>query len=56
MVDDTSFGDVGFTPCFEALEEHARCYEMVFILNDDGYGIDIFIPKVIGIDPELLAM
>jgi len=55
-LDDTCFGDAGFTPCFEALEEHARCYEMAFILNDDGYGIDIFIPKVIGIDPELLAM
>ncbi len=56
MVDDTRYGDDGFTPCFEVLEEHDRCYEMVFILNDDGYGIDIFIPKVIGIDPELLAM
>ena len=56
MVDGSRFGDAGFTPCFEVLEEHARCYEMVFILNDDGYGIDIFIPKVIGIDPELLAM
>ncbi len=56
MVDGSRFGDPDFTPCFEVLEEHARCYEMVFILNDDGYGIAIFIPKVIGIDPELLAM
>lgn len=54
--DDTCFGDADFTPCFEVLEEHRRCYEMVFILNDDGYAIDIFIPKVIDIDPELLAM
>jgi len=35
-LDVTCFGDAGFTPCFEVLEEHARCYEMVFILNDDG--------------------
>ena len=29
---------------------------MVFILNDDGFGIEIFIPKTKGIDADLLAM
>lgn len=38
--DDTHFGDFDFTPCFEALEEHAGCYEMVFILSDSGFGND----------------
>ncbi len=56
MVNDTRFGDDDFTPCFEVLEEHARCYEMVFILNDEGSGVAIFVPKWIGIDSELLAM
>ncbi len=55
-LDDTRFGDEDFTPCFEVLEEHARCYEMVFIWDDEGEGIAIFIPKVIGIDPVLMAM
>lgn len=54
--DDTQFGDSDFTPSFEALEEHASCFEMVFILNDEGFGIAIFIPKYIGINAELLAM
>ena len=54
--DDARFGDPEFTPSFEALEEHASCYEMVFILNDDGFGIDIYIPKQPGIDADLLAM
>lgn len=54
--DDTHFGDPDFAPSFEALEEHTGCYEMVFILSDGGFGIDIFIPKTGGIDADLLAM
>jgi hypothetical protein len=30
--------------------------QRLFILNDDGFGIGIFIPKSEGIDPELLAL
>ncbi|WP_293006458.1 hypothetical protein [Nitrosomonas sp.] len=54
--DDTRFGDPDFTPCFEALEEHDKCFEMVFILNDGGFGITIFIPKQSGINADLLVM
>ncbi len=53
---DIHFGHADFCPSFEVLEEHARCYEMVFILSDGGDGIAIFIPKVIDIDPELMAL
>lgn len=56
LFDDACFGDPDYAPSFEALEEHASCYEMVFILNDDGFGISIFIPKAGGIDTDLLAM
>ena len=54
--DGTHFSDSDFTPCFEALEEHSHCFEMLFILNDEGFAIDIFIPKHSGIDPQLLAL
>ena len=56
VFNDARFGDAGFTPSFEFLEEHERpaCYEMVFILNDGGFGIDLFIPKVPGMDAQLL--
>ena len=54
--DGTHFGDPNFTPCFEALEEHASCYEMVFILSDSGFGIALFIPKHSGINSDLLAL
>ncbi len=52
---DIHFGHADYYPSFEVLTEHARCYEMVFILSDGGDGVAIFIPKVIGIAPELLA-
>jgi hypothetical protein len=50
------FDQPGYTQSFEVLEEHAGYWEMVFILSDDGYGIEVFIPKAQGIDPDLLAM
>jgi hypothetical protein len=50
------FGDAGFTPSFEFVEEYAGCYDAVFILSDDGFGVEVFIPKAEGIDPGLLAM
>jgi hypothetical protein len=56
LFDDACFGDPDFSPSFEILEEHTSCYEMVFILSDDGFGICIFIPKAGGIDTDLLAM
>ena len=53
---ETCFGDPEFPPGAEVIEEHRSCYELVFIFSDDGYGIEIFVPKVDGIDPDLLAM
>jgi len=56
LFDDVRFPDPDFVPCFEALEDHGGCYEMLFILSDgDDDAIEIFIPKA-GVDPLLLAM
>ncbi|SFL28914.1 hypothetical protein SAMN05216302_10546 [Nitrosomonas aestuarii] len=49
-------GDPDFMPYFEALEEHECCFEMLFILNDEGFAITIFIPKHAGIDDDLLKL
>jgi hypothetical protein len=46
----------GYTPSFEFIEEFPSCYELVFILDDSGYGVDIFVSKKTGVDPDLLAM
>lgn len=50
------YGQPGFTPCWEIIEEHPHCYELVFVISDDGYGIEVFIPKQPDINAELLAM
>jgi hypothetical protein len=50
------YDEVGFTPSFEFIEEFPSCFETVIILDDSGYGIDIFISKRTGVDPDLLAM
>ncbi len=56
LFDDSRYGEPDFTPSFEVLEDHGNCYEMVFIFNDEGFGVDLFIPKQSGIDGDLLAM
>ena len=56
LFDDVRFPDPDFVPCFEALEDHGGCYEMLFLFSDgDDDAIEIFIPKT-GVDPLLLAM
>ena len=55
LFDDVRFPDPDFVPCFEVLEDHGGCYEMVFILGDGDESIEIFIPKH-SVDNELLAM
>jgi hypothetical protein len=54
--DGSRFGEPGFTPSHEILEEHASCYEMVFVLSDDGFGVEVFIPKKVLAAPDLLAL
>lgn len=50
------FGQPEFSPSSEVLEEHPCCYEMLFILNDEGFAVTIWVPKVDGIDPTLLSL
>lgn len=61
LFEDIPFGNPDFTPSFEILEEHHGTdgtvfYEMLFITNDDGFGITLFIPKAEDIPADLLAM
>ena len=51
-----SFNDSGFTPSFEFIEEFPACYDMVFVLDDTGIGVEIFVPKEERIDLDLIAM
>jgi hypothetical protein len=59
---DARFGDEGFIPGWEFLEYHSGhgstcgCYEMVFILSDDGFGVVVLIPDIPGIDSLLMQL
>jgi len=46
----------GFIGSFEFIEEFPACYDMVFILSDEGFGIEVFVSKGEGINNELHAM
>ena len=40
----------------EFILEHAGWFEMVFVLGQDGSGLEVFVPKTEGANPELLAI
>ena len=54
---DENFGSPDFMPSFEWLEHHpeADCWEMLFVMSDDGFGTVLFVPDSPDIDPDLLA-
>ena len=54
--DGTPFGQPGFSPSWEIAEEHGAWYELVFVLGDDGFGLEVFVPRAPGVDPDLLAL
>ena len=50
------FGDADFWPSWEYLEEHSSCYDLGFVLSDSGFGVGLVVPKLAGIDAQLLAL
>ena len=50
------YDQAGFTPSFEVVEEFPRYYDMVFILSDDGFGIELFVPKDESINADIIAL
>jgi hypothetical protein len=53
---DSHYPDAGFAPSFEYAAEYPLYYEMVFIANDSGFAILVFVPKLTGIDAQLLSL
>lgn len=50
------FGEPDYYPGFEWLADHGHCFEMVFILTDDGYAHVVIIEQAAGVDPDLLKL
>jgi hypothetical protein len=53
---DSQYPEAGFAPSFEYLAEYPLCYEMVFIANDSGFAVLLIVPKLTGIDQQLLNL
>lgn len=53
---DSHYPDADFTPSFEYLDDTPLCFEMVFIINDGGFAVLLFVPKMSGVNADLLKM
>lgn len=40
---------------YEILEEYPSAYDLLYIVSDDGFGVELIIPKAIDV-PELITM
>ena len=50
------YGDLGFKPAFEVLEEYPGFYAILFCEGDGGFGIEVIVPKSSDIDARLLGL
>lgn len=50
------FGDPHYYPDWEWLADHGHCFEMVFILTDDGFAHVVLVEQSLGVDPDLLRL
>jgi hypothetical protein len=39
---------------FELLEEHTSCFELVFVLDDSGFGVTVIVPKHTAMNDTLM--
>lgn len=50
------YGAPEFSPIFEIVIRHARCYEMVFVSGDGDDGVTLLIPRDPSVETRLLAL
>ena len=51
-----AYGDPAFSPIFEVVVRHPRCYEMVFVPGGGDDGVTLFVPRHPDVEPRLLAL
>jgi hypothetical protein len=50
------FNERGYSSPFETLDEYPSFFEAVLVLSDYGDGVVLLVPKLEGVDADLLAM
>jgi hypothetical protein len=53
---DTPYGSPDYTPDFELIEDHGGYYELVYLLGDDGSGVELYVEKHADLHPTLGAL
>ncbi len=56
QTDGRRFGDPEFSPSWEWLADPGHCFELVFIMTDDGFAHVVLVENSLGVDPELLRL
>ena len=54
--DNGRFGDPGWSPDWEWIEDHGFAWELCYIMDDSGFGHVIILPNQQGIAPELVRL
>ena len=54
--DGTRLVDPDFTPGWEWIEDHGHCFELIFIMTDDGFAHVVIVQNVQGVDLALLKL
>ena len=54
-LDDDPIDD-DFLPMTEWIADHGHCYEMLYLMTDDGAATVLWVPKIDGVDPTLLKL
>jgi len=50
------YDQLGYSPSFEFVQAFPDCFELVFVLDDTGYGVELIVPIEEGIDTDLLTL
>ena len=50
------FGGPHYYPGWEWLADHGHCFELVFIMTDDGFAHVVLVEQSPGVDPDLLKL
>ena len=56
LSDGSTFGSPDFTPSWEWIVDHHGCFELVYIVSDDGFAFVLIVEDSPGLDPGLLAL
>ncbi|QXQ06836.1 hypothetical protein KX816_01855 [Sphingosinicellaceae bacterium] len=56
LIDGSRFGQPGFEPSWEWIQDHGGFFELVFVMTDDGFAHVVLVLDNEGVDRALLSL